>query len=209
MPNTFGDDNTFKQCLPPKDCVVFTMFDPSNDGRAFTIRQNDHLLFDQKRESFNIKKVPLGKCNPRQCPDGHSLFEIDIGTDERPYQIYWRLFDSNYTILASRDIRHYRERMKYHYFQKCVPSNDCLTLTMHDTWTPRDTNYIVTLDGVIIQEGRQLGQYLNVIRIGKCHIPTCSWNQTSFEFDIYTRNNPETFSWQLLNSTNAVIMAGG
>ena len=41
-------------------------------------------------------------------------------------------------------------------------------LTMDDTWTPRDTNYIVTLDGIIIQEGRQLDEHLSC-KFGQCH----------------------------------------
>ena len=170
-PNSYKDGNVFKKCLPSHDCMFFYIFDSSGDGR-FKIHQNDHVLIDRNYESFNFIKVPIGNCNPRVCPDGQHLFEIDIGANESssPDALKWNLIDSNYTTLAKREIVEgpYRERPRYHHFQKCVQSNDCLTLRIDTPFPKQDTNYIVTFDGVIMKEGHKSDRIVQSVKMGSC-----------------------------------------
>ncbi len=208
--STSDHRSIFKQCLPSLECMILAMFDPSGNGSPYTVRKNDNILYQRNdNETFNFNRVPIGNCNATQCSDGHSLFELDIGTDEAPYDLHWQLFDSNYTILASREPRYYKNRNKYHYVQECVPTNDCLTLKLFDAFPSRNTTFLVTYDGLTIKEGRGLVDYMTTIKMGKCDVPRCSQDYVSFELEISTQNEPEHFTWQLLSANNSIMMSDG
>ena len=204
------EGNTFNGCLPMLDCMIFAIFDPSGDGSTFTIRKEKSILYEQRDEKFSIKRVSIGNCKKRQCGIGYSLFEFEIGTNSFPQLLFWKLIDSNLTILASREQNEYTEKGKYNYFQKCVPSYDCLSLKLFEGDSKNTgTHYIVSLDGIVVQDGIS-DNFLTIIKLGEnCNIFACSDGHSNFELDIRTLNTPEEFTWQLLDWNNLVLAKGG
>ena len=211
---TPGSNNTFLQCLPSFDCINFALFDPTASGNSITILKNQEVLYEHKNDTFYLKRVSLGNCTTRQCPNGYSLFELDIGTDMHPYQLHWQLLDSTYNILASPKFGSFKEREKYYYFHECIPSNECVTFKMFngiifEEHTDRNSSYIVTLDGSIVQEDRKMDHFLTSIKMGNCNIPSCLEEEIRFELDVYTVTDPHHFTWQLWDANGAMLMKGG
>ena len=110
-------------------------------------------------------EIKVGDCS---CPKNHTLFELDITTDNYPEDFSWQLMNSNNTVLANRS--NYEEQYKYYYYRECVAvtNNECAMLRLFDSYGDGGTFYIVSWNGNVIEEGKQSNNNNPEITMGNC-----------------------------------------
>ena len=105
---------------------MLRLFDKYNNGGTFYIVSWDGNVIEEEKQGNNINpKIKVGDCS---CPNNHTLFQLDITTDNYPEDFSWELVNTNNTDLANRN--KYEDANKYYYYRECVKvtNNEFATL---------------------------------------------------------------------------------
>lgn len=113
-----------------------------------------------------IAFFPVILMHAQGCPEGQSLMEIDIRTDNYAQETSWKLKDITGNIIASVVYPDDADATLFHY-EYCVPDNECIFFTMYDQYGDGiccnygQGYYTISIDGVEMASGGTFGASVN------------------------------------------------
>ena len=151
--SSVGEDESFTQCVPLYECIIFRIHDRLHSGDvAFNITYDKAIMHERYNEDFSTDTISVCDCHVKSCPEKYFLFELDIFTSDKPMFASWDLVGSNETVLAGKERGFSAKRNYFYFYQQCIllASDVCLTFRYDNTY---GTEYIVWWDKKLIQEG--------------------------------------------------------
>ena len=219
-------------CIPyvENECLTFQAFDSAkNGGTLYQLQYGNGTEFHYGNAYKEVTKVPFPNSECR-CPQGESLFELDLYIRDRSIQFSWELITANASIVTSGS-QYITWNHKYKH-RECLPAikaSDCLALSfyVHDD-VYGEVDYSVRLDGNLIRSSQTAKKLRDTVVInGNCSFfPICAEGFKSIKIVMYTidcQNNsscpfswsnvesyPEPFSWEIVDpKNNMTLMNGG
>ena len=124
----------------PDECLTFQAFDSAkNGGTLYQLEQgfkhHDSDVFHYGNAKKQVTKVPFPK-NKCGCPQGQSLFEMDLYIRDRSIQFSWDLVTTNASIITSgSQCINWNSEYKHCECLPVVNASECLALSffVHDS----------------------------------------------------------------------------
>ena len=203
------ESKQYIRCVSLDECFIFRLHVHEGYGESGFVKYNDEIVIQlAKDEQFFFKESLIGNCNTRiTCPDGKKFLEINLGLDCDTVELYWQVVDSNNKILLSEESDKYQKNFQFYKTEECLsePISECVTIGFMDEMNNGGNNYEVIWDGELVDNSRVKGR-LDKVSFGNC--TTCPEGQQLFELAFLTDYYPEEFSWELISSSDKVLLSG-
>lgn len=218
-------------CVPDVDteCLTFQAFDSAkNGGTLYQLEQGfNNDVFHYGNANKQVTKVPFPK-NKCGCPQGQSLFELDLFIRDRSIQFSWDLVTTNASIITSGS--QYINWESGYKHRECLPvvnASECVALSFFVHGSYKAVDYSVRWDGNLIRKSETAKKLRDMVVInGNCgSVPICAEGYRSIKIVMYTidcqknpscpfawdrvESYPEPFSWEIVDHQNKTVMNGG
>lgn len=169
--NSLADGGDYKEYIEvfyDEVCVS------SSDCLSLNIKAQDDVLYELIWDGKLVKydtpisdvSVKFGTCN--SCPDGQSLFQLVLNTGWQPAKLAWNVVNKAGATIFIKKENSYDQtyQFKHEYHERCMPSNDCLNVTIDDLCAEACLKYRILWNETLVEEGGTSFEKKPFLRVG-------------------------------------------